>query len=186
MNKEKEQLLSLIQIIQSQLCNYLQQVQLQYSVFDDTTSLNAFVKSQYTWQWIKKDDTPYIVVFGDIGGRIHKLLAERIANILSVQKKITAFEKTISDFIDPKEAHRALSTMKDMLLMALHNNNTLSAQFNKTHISYYQNKSAGYNRFFSWWHKTWFQSRATVAIENAIESIDRFKHSFPAEQKPSF
>lgn len=116
------------------------------------------------------------------------LTVARVKNILeiveSLQTTLETLKESAKDLtVDQmrEHVHQFVRLMRNGML----ENTRLNAQFGRQHQSYRQNRALGRGYFFSWWNKTFFQSRAQLTLENALEKIETFEARFLGISKKS-
>ena len=113
----------------------------------------------------------YVAVY-DNGNRDNDLTAKRISNILKVRNDLYNLQgSTSSD-------EEVLDKIREGLNLGIQANSYFSDRHKKIHRSYQQNKALRpgfFGRLESWWNATWFQSRAQLAFEKALKTLDRFE-----------
>lgn len=167
MNELRKKLGAMIQALNNDLSGYLRANH--YERVDEKEYNARDMKSPVGYKLLK--DKTYVRVSNN-GERNNALTAERIVNVLEVQAKLNILQTKLDGITEATECVQAI---QDLLHKAIEENNRLGTSQLKVHSSYRDNRLAGMGIFSSWWHKTWFQSRATVAFESALNRLDQFK-----------
>jgi len=116
--------------------------------------------------------------------RIEALMKARQANVATLAAYLSNLITTLPATIDDGFIGEKLDTIEIKINEALEKNSSLSLQYGKQHFSYTQNRHQGLGMFSSWWHKSWYQSRANVCLEHTLSTLDAFKTSF-AKKAPA-
>lgn len=101
-----------------------------------------------------------------------KLNKEEYLIKIELEEKINILQ------LNKDQADKVLAAIYELLQMSKANNICTSVHHHKNHKSYLQNVAAGSNS--PWRETTWFQSRATKALERAEAMINNFKRNHPA------
>jgi hypothetical protein len=142
------------------------------------------VNYQY-YDYIKMNDdgANYLAFKDPLDFRNSTLSLERIKNIYLLREKLITLLKGLNT--SNQNSNNVLNDIESSLNESLRQNTALSSQFSKSHRSFRESRLIGLSIFFSWWNKTWFQSRATVALEKALAVLKEFKQSTSKELSPT-
>lgn len=107
-----------------------------------------------------------------------ELMAHRVSNLLQLRGFLKSTMNNLSNArngITNDQFRFSVRNIKTELQTAIERNDFLNAEYNKHHITYMQNRLSGMNIFSAFWHKSWFQSRAMVALERAKDHLTTFE-----------
>lgn len=152
---------AIVELVQNNLTDYLTN----YSIYNSSKETCHFTLQGDKAIHLKIDEP--IFEF-----RKHSLKVSRVENVLRTITSIGGLLKKQKQDLNDTDFITALDEIQNLLQSGLLVNNQLTADNGKFHLTYKQSRTAGLGMFDSWIRKTWFQSRASVAYERAIDEFE--------------
>lgn len=171
----------LLNQIMIELNHYLKQVS--WKRFSTEAEFEKLKKEHAddNWNYLRDEKNINNIFVIDNVGRNSMLLAERVKNMLEARQTILAAMNNLKnkDNDDEKACAQTLYDIKKVLEQTRMQNTFLNSNYKKNHLSYQQNREIGRNPISSFFHTTWFQSRANKALEKAFNLLINFEERMP-------
>lgn len=182
MLQERQRLNALLNQVSKEINAYLKQVN--YQIFShseqDIESRGIEKAAALKWSTLEDSANNRTILVSDNALRNEALLTQRVLTMTKVKEFVDSEIKALgtNQNIDEQKVQDTVERLQVSLQSAIEKNNLLNNQYKKDHHTYRENRLAGMGMFSSWWHKTWFQSRAVVALESAVKHVDDFVKTY--------